>query len=174
MSVICLSGAPGSGKTTIAKAVAVHTGLQCGGFGDYVRARAVEQGLSTERASLQRLGQSLVDRGPRDFCKATLDWLGWAPSRGLILEGLRHMSVYDALRALVHPTQVSLVFIDVDEVVRRARLKARSEEFSEASGSDPTERDVSLVRNRADLVVSSRGTPDSAVAAITSWIGERS
>lgn len=175
MSVICLSGAPGSGKTTIAKAVAAHTGLQCGSFGDYVRARARERGLSTERASLQRLGQSLIDQGPRDFCKATLDWLGWSPPHGLILEGLRHVSVYEALRALVHPVRVSLVFIDVDESLQRARLKSRSgEELSQALTADPTERDVSSLRHRADLVVSNPEIPESAVAAITSWIGERS
>jgi dephospho-CoA kinase len=175
MSVTCLSGAPGSGKTTIAKAVAAHTGLQCGSFGDYVRARAREQGLSTERASLQRLGQSLVDQSPQDFCKATLDWLGWAPPGGLILEGLRHVSVYDALRALVRPTRVSLVFVEVDKGVQRARLEARDgEDLSEAMATDPTEREVSLLRHRADLVVSSRETSDSAVAAITSWIGVRS
>jgi cytidylate kinase len=175
MSVICLSGAPGSGKTTIAKALTAHTGFQFGSFGDYVRARAREQGLSTERDSLQRLGQSLVDQGPQNFCKATLDWLEWAPPRGLILEGLRHVSIYEALRTLVHPIQVFLVYIEVDRNLQRARLKSRSgEELSEALTTDPTEREVSSLRNRADLVVSSPDTSESAVAAIVSWIGERS
>ena len=175
MSVICLSGAPGSGKTTIAKAVAARAGLRCGSFGDYVRSRARERGLSTERGSLQRLGQSLVDQGPRDFCKATLDWLGWTPPHGLILEGLRHVSVYEALQALVHPIHISLVFIDVDKALQRERLKSRSgEDLSPALMADPTEREISTLRDRADLIVNGPETPEAAVEAITSWIGGRS
>jgi adenylate kinase family enzyme len=175
MSVICLCGAPGSGKTTIAKAVAGQIGLQCGSFGDYVRSRAREQGLSADRGSLQRLGQSLVDQGPRDFCQATLDWLGWTPPHGLILEGLRHVSVYEALQALVHPIQVSLIFIDVDQALQRDRLKSRGgEELSRALMTDPTEREITWLRDRADLIVPGPETPEAAVEAITSWIGARS
>ena len=174
MSVICLSGAPGSGKTTIAKAVAGQIGRQCGSFGDYVRSRAREQGLGADRGSLQRLGQSLVDQGPRDFCQATLDWLGWTPPHGLILDGLRHVSVYEALQALVHPIEVSLIFIDVDQGTQRDRLKSRSgEDLSQALMTDPTEREIASLRDRADLIVSGPDTPEAAVEAITSWIGAR-
>jgi dephospho-CoA kinase len=175
MSLICLAGAPGSGKTTIAKAVAAQIGLRCGSFGDYVRSRARERGLSTERGSLQRLGQSLVNQGPRDFCQATLDWLGWTPPHGLILEGLRHVSVYEALQALVHPNQVFLIFIDVEKSIQRERLKSRSgEELSKALTTDPTELEISSLRNRADLIVSGPETPEAAVENIASWIGARS
>jgi dephospho-CoA kinase len=175
MSVICLSGAPGSGKTTIAKAVAADAGLRWGSFGDYVRSRAREQGLSTERESLQSLGQSLVDQGPRDFCQATLDWLGWTPPHGLVLEGLRHVSVYEALRAIVRPIHVFLIFVDVDKGIQRERLKSRSgEELSLALVTDPTEREIKSLRDRADLIVSGLDTPAAAVEAITSWIGVHS
>jgi len=88
---------------------------------------------------------------------------------------LRHVSVYEALPGLVQPIQVCLVFIDVNKTLQRARLKSRSdEELSQALTTDPTEREVSTLRDRANLIVSSLETPESAVAAITSWIGERS
>ena len=172
MSIICVSGVPGSGKTTLAKAVSTHIGCAYGSFGGYVRHCAKRRGLTADRATLQQLGQDLVVKSPRQFCEAVIGWLKWQPGSELLLDGLRHESVLDAMIEAVRPTAVRLLYVDVSADTQRSRLRER-DATSDIAGlmSDVTERDVQTkLRARADFIVRGEGRIEAIVAQVSTWM----
>jgi dephospho-CoA kinase len=160
--IIAISGATASGKTTLAKALAERTGGTPASFGDYVRALASEQGRTTDRSTLQAVGQAAVEAGAEAFLAEFLGWTGWTGWTGwpgkelLILDGLRHVSIRDALRAHAERagTKVRFVHVDTDADDRARRLRARGDDSAAIVDQDAhaSERDVKeRLRDEADL-----------------------
>jgi len=172
VSIICVSGIPGGGKTTLAKAVAANLAIDYGSFGEYARYCAALRHAGLDRVSLQQLGQKLVEEGARVFCDSVLKWMSWSPPKHLILEGLRHEVVLDALTELVRPVPVHLLFVDVGLAVQSSRLRERRTGPDPAAlMADATERDVQTVlRTRADFVVNGDDPLESTVAQASAWI----
>jgi dephospho-CoA kinase len=157
--IITLAGAIGSGKSTLAKALAVVLSAPVAGFGDYVRALAAERGLDTgDRKVLQDLGHELVTTNARDFLERTLRWSAHVPGQTLVLDGLRHIAVLDALRAQAAegPDSLLVVYVETSTAVRRSRAAAigvSADEF-DCNDSHPAEYDLrEYLRTAADLVV---------------------
>jgi len=127
--IVALAGAIGSGKTTLARALADRLGWPTASFGDYVREQARRRGLDLgSRKVLQDLGQSLVEENPERFLAEALEWMDYDAAAGLVLDGLRHESVWQALRARsekLPERPVVLLFLDTPEDVRHARLRDR-------------------------------------------------
>jgi ribosome-binding protein aMBF1 (putative translation factor)/cytidylate kinase len=121
--VLAFSGKIGSGKTTLSQQVAEALGWRRASFGEYVGIFAKSQGLEVSRDVLQELGQSLVARGPDDFCRSVLAHFGWNSGEPLVIDGVRHAVIFEALRRIVAPLDLRLVFINVDENTRLKRLK---------------------------------------------------
>jgi cytidylate kinase len=121
--VLAFSGKIGSGKTTLSQQVADALGWRRASFGEYLCTFAQSQGLEVSRDVLQELGESLVARGPDDFCKTVLAHFGWNSGEPLVIDGVRHAAVFEALRRLVAPLELRLVFVSVDETTRLKRLK---------------------------------------------------
>ena len=152
---IAISGPIGSGKTTVAKALAERVGAQRIGFGDYVRKVARTAGLdSTNRTVLQDLGDVLV-RWPEEMCGEVLRQFPASENAPLIIDGVRHVTVLEALRRLVRPRELKLVYLDAD----RATLLTRwASEGDQSKVDDPYAHDVeheveTLLRTLADIVV---------------------
>jgi transcriptional regulator with XRE-family HTH domain/cytidylate kinase len=121
--VLAFSGKMGSGKSTLAREVAHALGWPRASFGDYLREVAKSQGLEESREVLQELGVRLVEKDPEEFCQAVLTYCGWQSGEPLVIEGIRHTSIVEALGRLVAPLPVRLVFIDVSDEVRLKRLE---------------------------------------------------
>jgi transcriptional regulator with XRE-family HTH domain/cytidylate kinase len=121
--VLAFSGKIGSGKTTLSQQVADALGWRRASFGEYVCTFALSQGLEVSRDVLQELGESLVARGPDDFCKTVLAHFGWNSGEPLVIDGVRHAAVFEALRRLVAPLELRLVYVNVDENTRLKRLQ---------------------------------------------------
>jgi len=124
--IIALSGLPGSGKTTIARAIAEVTGGQVIGFGDHVRKLAGLSGKPASRTELQDLGDAAVAANPIAFLEAVIapagdDW------NILILDGLRHLSLLGPLRsaALDREARFVHVHLAVGSETRLERLAGR-------------------------------------------------
>jgi cytidylate kinase len=144
--IIALSGLPGTGKTTLARALAEKLNGAYLGFGDHVRKLAREQDRASDRSSLQDLGETLVRDDPQGFTNGVLaqaphDW------KVLVVDGVRHLSVLDVLRDYARQSDASLqlIHLTVDMPVRIDRIVARGADPSTAPTAErhASERDVS-------------------------------
>lgn len=120
--VIGISGKIASGKSTIADLISENRAIPIVRFGDYVRKIALENGISVSRAALQDLGQELVDTQLREFCFNVLFSSGWRKDTSLVIDGIRHVQVYNMIKELIYPLPIHLIFVTVSDVIRANRL----------------------------------------------------
>lgn len=157
--IITLAGPIGSGKSTLARAIAAASGAASAGFGNYVRSLAAERGLDVERRQvLQDLGHELVQADARAFLDRALAWSGHAPGQDLLLDGLRHASILDALRQREAEglDTVTLFYLDTPRETRRARVADRGVSVTqmETDEAHPAEQDLDeKLRAAADAVL---------------------
>lgn len=155
---VALAGRIGSGKTSVAVALADRLGWQRVGFGDYVRSEATRRGLNPgSREVLQELGEELLRRDLDGFCRAVLAQADRAPDHGLVIDGVRHVAVFDALHRLLHPVPVRLVYLAASDKARQLRLEAAGRwdgsVMAKAEGHS-TETDLKVaLPGRADAVI---------------------
>lgn len=171
--LIALSSRIGAGKSTIARALSETLNWPRVSFGEYIRNVAREQRLSDSRASLQELGESLVEADATGFTTAVLSTVNWQD--GAIVDGIRHLSVLQALRNLVSPMRVLPVYVEVEESVRLKRLRARgmSEEEIKRADAHSTEVDVQgVLRQMAVIAVRGDGEVRNAIHAILQRVQE--
>jgi predicted kinase len=161
--MILIAGPVRSGKSTLAKHVVERFGGIRVGFGDAVRQRTRMLGLPDERSFWQQVGEEWVTSDAEGLCDATL-----APAAEetlVVVDGLRHRSVYDLLRARAGGRRVVLVFVDADVSVRRDRLAADRISVSDAAIGQvlthSTEAELPWLRGRADIVTD--GTRDASL-----------
>jgi cytidylate kinase len=147
----------GSGRRELSKQVAQRLALPWVSFGEYIRSLARQQGLGESREVLQSIGEPLVEGNCERFCRDVLKQVQWEPGQSLIIDGIRHAQVEEALEYLVKPSMLLIVFLDVDNRIRLTRL--RQENITESRDverveSHSTETQVQTVLPRtADFVV---------------------
>jgi cytidylate kinase len=173
--VLAFSGKMGSGKSTLSEHVAKALDWKRASFGDYVRKIAKDEGLDEEsRDVLQELGARLVKSGPEEFCRDVLAQFDWRSGEPLIVEGVRHAEIIEALRRVVAPLEVRLVFLEVTDVRRIERLQMRDSAVVERLKqveSHSTEKQVSTVLpEMADLRVSGDKSISELVLEIVTWV----
>ena len=155
---MALAGKIGSGKTSVAVALAHRLGWPRVGFGDYVRLEATRRELDPgSREVLQKLGESLLRQDLDGFCKAVLGQTDRASDGGLIVDGVRHVAVLDALHRLVSPTPVRLIYLAGSDKARQLRLAAagrwEQDVMTKAEGHS-TEADIlTVLPRKADVTV---------------------
>lgn len=169
--IIAISGRMASGKTTFANALADGLGGAVGSFGDYVRELAVKRGFSTERSSLQLIGQAAVESDPMGFVTDFMAWGGWDSRTTLVLDGLRHISVRNALRSHANASRLAIVFvhIEADDKCRLARLRARGEDDVSVALHDSHASEVDVnnaLSDEADLFVQRTDDVGAMVSAL--------
>jgi dephospho-CoA kinase len=168
---IGVSGEIAAGKTSIARALADRLPAVYASFGDVVRREAVTRDLPLRRKVLQDLGAKIVaELGPEGLVEELLREISALESTNVVVEGVRHLAVDDALRAVGAASGYHLIFVDTPEPVRAARLAARGELGSGLAEleSHPTERDVHrALRERAEIVVSGEDAQKAVVQVLT-------
>lgn len=169
--VVTFSGKLGSGKTAVSKAFAGRMALPWTSFGTVAREIARERGLEESRPGLQALGETLVTKELAFFCERVWQAVGYSTD-SIVIDGLRHFSVLQALRQLAAPRQLVCVYIEIDPLVRSERIKAR-DGVSEADiarlDCHSTEIEVSHLKDVADLISDNSGTLEESVSEIVSW-----
>lgn len=153
-AVICFSSRIGAGKSTLSLSLANSLGWPHTSFGDYVRGVADQRDAGHSREVLQQIGEELVSTNLEPFTRAVISRVAW--QQGCVVDGIRHMQVLHSLRKIVSPLQTFLVFIDLDESVRRQRLLDRgmTEQAIDAADQHETEAQVrSVIEAQAELHV---------------------
>jgi cytidylate kinase len=144
---IALAGPMGSGKSTVSRALAERLGAKILAFGDYVRFCATDRGLDARnRAVLQDLGERLVAADPVAFVRDAALWAGHQPGDPIVLDGVRHEIVWDAISALSRETaeRALLIYLDVpaDERANRLRSRGISDDAIAGFNAHPSEHDL--------------------------------
>lgn len=124
--VICFSGRIGSGKSSVAQALADALGWSKAGFGDYLRTLLAAQGnTSPSREQLQDLGQSLVEKDPDLFVLNVLRSGNFSPGQNLLLDGIRHVEIYQRVVRLASPSLTRLIHLSIDDAHALDRVSNR-------------------------------------------------
>lgn len=150
-AVIAVSGRIGSGKTTLAENIAQRFEFSFVSFGNYVRNVAEKRSIEANRENLQNLGQDLINTDIIQFCKNVLYFDGWDGKSSLIVDGIRHFEVYNAIKDIIFPLPLYLFYIDTKNEIRQRRLGNKN---LDAMDSHVTELDVRIsLPNLADLII---------------------
>lgn len=166
--LLCFSGQIGSGKSSVSIAVADALGWKRTGFGDYLRAEIVHSGGHPgAREALQELGQSRVDADPVAFCRDVLDFGGFVADEGFVIDGIRHVGIYDVLVDLAAPASARLIFLQAGNITRAARVQPRSdhEDLVRAELHRVEAELGNELPQRADAVINAELSFDEVVAA---------
>lgn len=151
---IYVAGKICSGKSTLAKKIADHTGYPLISFGGILKDHLVKSDLPVTRESLQRIGQELIDQlGYDGFLRWSIEHspqIQWNGS--LIVDGLRHGEIYFRL-VETFPHSI-LIYCACDPGTQLARLMARyqqDENDARETLSHETEKYVSELETSTNL-----------------------
>lgn len=169
--VVGLAGAIASGKTSVALELANTIQCPIASFGQYVRDAAIRRGLGTDREVLQKISEELIASfGPQGLTKKVLESAMWDREHSLVVDGVRHPTVVEALTVEVSPIPFILVYLEVRFETRQERLVARDNLSSSHVKSfelHSTEREVGTrVRGLADIIVTADGQIADTLAEV--------
>lgn len=100
--VIVLAGQIGCGKSSLAEELVKDSRGCRVSFGRYVKQVAADRGLAADREVLQSLGEQLIaSMGEAGFVDAAIGILP-GDCRRIVVEGARHLEVWEALRRRLH------------------------------------------------------------------------
>lgn len=165
--LLCFSGQIGSGKTSVGVAVAEELNWRSAGFGDYLRSEVARLGGSPDdRKALQDLGQKRVEEDPIAFCRDVLVFGGFQPGDDFVMDGIRHVSIFEILAALSLPSQARLLFLGAGEATRAARVETRpdAQDFDRASKHRVEVELGTTLPQRADGIVDANQSFDRVVS----------
>ncbi len=174
--IVCFSGKIGSGKSSVVKALAERIRWKHAGFGDYLRAEIKKCGGDpTSRETQQGMGQRMVVEDPEGFCAAVLSYGDFRRGDNLLVDGVRHVEIFETLRKITNPEPVKLIFLAVGAEVQRTRIHLRSD-YSDLDRAGAHIVEAGLTKSLpelADVVINADIALDGVVAAclekINSW-----
>lgn len=165
--LLCFSGQIGSGKSSVSMAVAAALDWRRTGFGDYLRGEVARLGGdANERKALQDLGQARVDKDPVAFCTDVLGSGGFLPGDDFVIDGIRHVEIFEILAKISRPSRSRLLFLGALETTRGARVEARADarDFARASAHRVEAELRDALPQRADGMVNADQPLDRVVA----------
>lgn len=165
--LLCFSGQIGSGKSSVSAEVAKALGWQRTGFGDYLRGEIARSGGDPDdRQALQDLGQARVDQDALKFCRDVLATGGFQPGDNFVIDGIRHVSIFEHLTQVSAPCDAKLIFLEAGEVTRSSRVQTRSDagDFERASGHRVEAELRQALPDRADATIEADHALERVVA----------
>jgi dephospho-CoA kinase len=154
--IVGLSGQAGSGKSTLAQFLASRLDGETASFGDFVRHLAALQGASTDRRSLQEIGEAAVRDGAESFVAKFVAWATPSQGRAFIVDGIRHIAIDEAMRAwaaTISRTYVALMVTANDDVRADRRTTGDRAALAMLDAHPVEQETVTALPTVADLVV---------------------
>jgi energy-coupling factor transporter ATP-binding protein EcfA2 len=170
--IVGISGQVGSGKSTLAKTLADILGGENASFGDYVRHLATQSGVSTERSSLQQIGQASVRSGPADFVHSFLGWANPKLDRPFVVDGVRHIDVDGVLRNWAQSNGIDYLAVHVsttDDLRAHRRTDGSVEALAQLDAHPVEHESISDLPATADLHFDNDWHSDQLATAISNW-----
>jgi cytidylate kinase len=171
--VLCFSGQIGSGKSAVSTLVSDALGWRRTGFGEYLRGEISRGGGDPDdRKALQDLGQARVDADAVAFCRDVLATAGFNPGDNFVIDGIRHVTIFETLKQVTAPSQSKLLFLGASEMTRSDRIQARADaaDFTRAV-EHRVESDLrDALPNRADAVINADQAIDRVVFDCLKWV----
>jgi len=122
--VLGVTGPSGSGKSTVCRHLCEHFDALHVSYGSYIRSIAAQRSIPDDLQSLQRLGLELHQTlGAERLTAVTLEFAGDDGETNLVLDGIRHVDIWHACKAL-RPQKI-LVYVDASEAELQSRLANR-------------------------------------------------
>jgi dephospho-CoA kinase len=176
--IVTFAGLIGTGKSELSTSVAAALGWPRVSFGDYIRSVARQRKVDVTRASLQALGESIIqEQGWEIYCRSVLAQAHWTVGQSLVLDGLRHSEALSSLKSIVSPMEVVLVLLELDDAIREARLNARDgmahNKLKELDAHSTEVQVVGVLKSLADLLLDSSRPVSELTAIIVEWIKRR-
>jgi cytidylate kinase len=177
--IITISGHPGSGKSTVAKLLAKKLGLKHYSAGDFMRAMAIERGISLEELTKIALKDRSIDD---EIDKRTVELaekednfvidsrLGWKfiPGAVKILLTINPDVAAKRIFEMRRPEEKENVTLEKTKENTKNRLKAEIERYRKIYNVDYTDP-----KNHDFSVDTSVLTPDEIVGKIMEFLNKR-
>ncbi len=165
--LLCFSGQIGSGKSSVSAAVATALGWKRTSFGDYLRGEISRLGGDPgDRKALQDLGQRRVEDDAMAFCRDVLAAGDFRPGDDFIVDGIRHVAIFELLAVVSEPSQARLLFLQAPELARSVRVQGRpdAQDFVRASVHHVESELQNALPRRADAIVDAGRSIDRVLA----------
>lgn len=170
--LLCFSGQIGSGKSSVSTAVATALGWKRVGFGDYLRSEIAKIGGDpNDRKALQDLGQQRVATDAMAFCRDVLTAVEFVPGEDIVVDGVRHVTIFEVLDQISKPSRARLLFLGVPEDTRYTRIQSRADapDFVRASVHQVEVEAQDALPKRADALVDAGQSFDEVVSDCLGW-----
>jgi len=179
--IVCITGLPGSGKSTVAEALRT-LGFEAINLGDAIREEAVRRGLPLDSSTLGELMLEVRrEHGPGAVAELSLPKIRSAASRYVVVDGVRSLSEVHVIRSIA---EVRMLAVHANQQTRYRFLTSRVREDAPPSweaflARDERELRVGLgdaialsdeVINNNDLTID--GLKREAVRVVRRWLKE--
>lgn len=172
MATVLGTSAPmGAGSSDVIRRAAESLNVRYASFGKYVSKEADKRGLAISRETLQDLGQSLVDSDVQGFCSNVLQECGWQSGTPLVIDGVRHLRVLDALKTIVEPCKFAPVFLNIgSHDTRWTKTELPHTKPLDQLAKHPTEHELAALRERAGVIISCEQAIDKVIGHIEKFV----
>lgn len=173
--LLCFSGQIGSGKSSVSLAVAEALGWRRTGFGDYLREEIARLGGDpSDRQSLQDLGQQRVDHDASAFCRDVLVAGGFQPGDDFIVDGIRHVRIFDLLAEASRPSTARMILLAAAGATLEQRVAKRydADDYARAAAHRVEAEVLDDLPRRADAIVNTERSVDDVVAACIQLVND--
>lgn len=169
-SIICFSGLPQTGKTTLSRRLALVLECKFVSFGDFVRQEATKRGIvNATRKDLQDLGQVLVTGNVREFCAEVLGTVQFSPGEQIVIDGVRHKEVLEVISDMSHNQPMKVIYLTASDRTRRHRTPKHLDLASIESHEVESEVENEIKR-LADFVIETEGDAGETFRRLANWI----
>ena len=155
--LIGVAGKISSGKSTVARYISDTYHMPYISFGDYLKQYCKEHDLPVDRKTMQDLGQTFVDAGPKEFFEKVIFSQGYADC--IVFDSIRHSAGIAFMKDLSEQSVV--IYVDTDDTTRYERYSKRIKDgdvkksFAEftALNDHDVEKQIDEVKQYADLII---------------------